>query len=191
MVQNIVAATRHVVHNSVSVDTHTSSSASLNHVTELFARAATTLKLVRNRLIVKPPRVKLSILRPLVRKDGLGNWENFDAHPALLSEVGAFFLDVSVRPAKHLNNTTLLTVFVNSRLVDCSSLPDEVHWFEGDGIVLCAVVRLDRKGESICKGTTDGVRVFGLEALAVPVVLKGGDTLVLTATCCHGGSFSG
>ena len=96
-------------------------------------------------------------MRPFVGEDRLGNWENFDAHPALLSEVGALFLDVSVRPAEHLDDAALLTVFVNSRLVNCGSLPNEVHWLESDGIVFSAVVGFDLESESICERTTDGV----------------------------------
>ena len=149
MVEDVVASTGHVVDNSVSVDAHTSSSASLNHVAELFARAATTLKLVRDGLIVEVPGVEFSILRPLVGEDGLRDRENLDTHPALLGQVSALFLDVSVGPAEHLHDATLLAVFVDSRLVDLSSLPHEVHWFEGDGVVGGAVVSLDREGEGV------------------------------------------
>jgi hypothetical protein len=102
-----------VVDNSISVNTDASSSASLDHVTELFTAAMTTSKLVRDWLVVEPPRIKLTVLRPLVAEDRLHHWENSDSHPASLRQIRALLLNVSMRPSKHLNNTSLLSIFVN------------------------------------------------------------------------------
>ena len=159
MIQDVVATTRHVVDDGIGVDSNTSGPAGPDHVSETLTSTTTSLKLVRNGLIVEIPWVKLTILGPLVREDRLRNWVDFDAHPALLSQVSTFFRDVSMRPAKHLDNTSLLSILINWILVNLTGLPGEINWFEGDGEVLRPVVALDLEGESAIKGL---IRAVGI-----------------------------
>ena len=149
MVQDIVAATGHVIDNSVSIDSHTSCSASLDHITELIARTTTTLELIGSGLIVPPPGVEFTVLRPFEGECRLSDWVNFDAHPALFAQVFALLSYISVRPAKHFDDATFLTIFIDSVLVDLISLPDKVDRLEGDLVIAVAVVGLDLKAKLI------------------------------------------
>ena len=79
---DIVASTAHVVDNCISIDADTSSSASLDHVTELLSVTVATIQSVADWLIVEPPGVKLSILRPFIREDTFLGWEHLDTHPS-------------------------------------------------------------------------------------------------------------
>ena len=119
-----------MVDNGIGVDTDSSGSAGLNRVAELLTGSTTTLKLVRDGLVVEPPWVELTLLGPLVGEDGLRDGEQLDSHPAGLTEELALFLDISVRPSEKLNDSTLLTVLVNIRLVNLIGLEHEVHWFK-------------------------------------------------------------
>ena len=110
---DIISTATHVVDNGVSVNAYTLSAASLNQIAELFSGSVTTVQLVGSWLIVEPPRIKLTVLRPLVAEDRLHHWENSDSHPASLRQIRALLLNVSMRPSKHLNNTSLLSIFVN------------------------------------------------------------------------------
>ena len=65
MVKDVIASSSHVVNHGISIDSHTGSSASLNHVSQLFATASPTGELVGSWLIVEPPRIELAILGPL------------------------------------------------------------------------------------------------------------------------------
>lgn len=126
MVQNIVTSTRHVIYDGVCVDADASCTTGLDHVAELLTGSVTSVQFVGDWLIVEPPGVKLTILRPLVAEDRLRNWENFYAHPAHLGQVRALLFDVLMRPSEHLDNASLLAVLINRRLIDGCSLPDEV-----------------------------------------------------------------
>ena len=147
VIQDIVATTGHVVHNSISVDTNASSSASLDHVPELFARATSSLEFVGSGLVVEPPGVELSTLRPAVGEDGLADGEDLDAHPALLGKILALFLNVSMRPTEHLNNGTLLAFIIDVRLVNSSALPDEVDGLKLNLIAIATIRGTDGQAE--------------------------------------------
>ena len=82
---DIVASTTHVVDNCISIDTDTSSSASLDHVTELLSVAVATIQSVADRLVVEPPGVKFTILRPFIREDTFLRREDLDTHPSHLA----------------------------------------------------------------------------------------------------------
>jgi len=188
VLKDIVTATRHMVHNGVSVDTDSVSSACLDHVAELFAGATTALKLVGSGLVVEVPRVEFTLLRPLVREDRFADWEDFDAHPALLGKVLALLLNVSVRPAEHLDDGALLAILVNIRLVDLGTLPNEVHCLGGDREGVASIVNRNLKGErGVAKRSIGLVGVAVLHTLAVPVELNGLDAGVLAATGRDGG----
>mmetsp|Transcript_14716 Transcript_14716/g.18480 ORF Transcript_14716/g.18480 Transcript_14716/m.18480 type:complete len:490 (+) Transcript_14716:575-2044(+) len=189
--EDVVASARHVVDDGIGVDSDTSSSASLDHIAKLLAGATTAFELVRCRLIVEPPRVQFTVLRPFVREDRLTNWEDLDAHPALLSKVLALLLDIVVRPAEHFDDCALLAALVDVGLIDGGALPDQVHCLEVDGVGLAAVTRLDRKGQGVGERAVGLVLVAVLEALAVPVVLHGSDARVLAASGGHRGGRSG
>jgi hypothetical protein len=63
---DIITTAAHMVNNCISIDTNTSSTASLNQIAKFLSGSVTSRKLVRYRLIVEPPWVKLSILRPFI-----------------------------------------------------------------------------------------------------------------------------
>lgn len=149
MVQDVVAATSHVIDNSVSIDSHTSCSASLDHITELLTGSTTTLEFIGSGLIVPPPGVELTVLRPFEGECRLGDWVNFDAHPALFAQVFALLSHISVRPSKHLDDATLLTILIDCILVDLVCLPDKVDRLEGDLVIAVAVVGLHLKTKLI------------------------------------------
>lgn len=181
-----------MIDDSIGVNTDASGSASLDHVTKLFAGATTALELVGSGLIVEPPGVELTLLRPLIREGRLADREDLDAHPALFSQILALFFNVSVRPAEHLDDGTLLATLVGIRLVDGGTLPDEVNCFRIDGERLTSVIGTDLKAErSIAKGTIDLVLVAVLDAFTIPVELQVLNAGVLTTSSGHGsGSFT-
>ena len=82
---DIVASATHVVDNCISIDTDSSSSASLDHVTELLSVAVATIQSVADRLVVEPPGVKFTILRPFIREDTFLRREDLDTHPSHLA----------------------------------------------------------------------------------------------------------
>ena len=159
-----------MVHNSISIDADTCSSACLDHIFQFFTRATTTLKLVRGGLVIEPPWVELTVLWPFIGEDGLGDWEDLDSHPSLLCQVSALFLDIVVRPAKHLDNGSFLTVLVGSVLLNFPCLPDKAHWFKSDGVICGAVVGLDLEGKWGVHSAINRVRVSSGKVLAVPTV---------------------
>ena len=149
MLLDVVASAGHVVHDGICVDSDTCSSACLDHIAELLSGATSTLEFVRDRLVIEPPWVELTVLRPLVGEHGLHGGEDLDTHPALFGQIGALLLDVSMRPSKHLDDTALLSVLVNGILIDEFVLPGEVHWFERDGIVVCTITSFDSKSQCL------------------------------------------
>lgn len=124
---DIVASATHVVHNCVSIDTDTCSSASLDHVTELLSVTVATIQFVADRLVVEPPGVKFTILRPFIREDTFLRWEHLDTHPSHLAKCSALSLDVGIWPAEHFDDGSLLPIFVLRTLGDIGGLPDEIE----------------------------------------------------------------
>jgi hypothetical protein len=116
-----------VVHNCVSIDTDTCSSASLDHITELLSVTVATIQFVADRLVVEPPGVKFTILRPFIREDTFLRWEHLDTHPTHLAKCSALSLDVGIRPAEHFDDSSLLSIFVLRTLGDIGGLPDEIE----------------------------------------------------------------
>ena len=147
MLLDVVASARHVVHDGICVDSYTCSPACLDHVAELLTCATSTLEFVGDGLVIEPPWVELTVLGPLVREHGLHGREDFDTHPALFGQVGALLLDISMRPSEHLDDAALLSVLVNVSLMDEFVLPREVHWFERDSVIVCAIVGFDSESE--------------------------------------------
>ena len=148
MILDVVASAGHVVHDGICVDSDTCSSACLDHIAELLACTTSTLELVGDRLVIEPPRVELTVLRPFVREYRLHSGEDFNSHPTLLSQKGALFFNISMRPSEHLDNTALLSVLVNGILIDLLVLPREVKWFHSDREIICAIACFD--SESVC-----------------------------------------
>ena len=101
-----------MVDNCIGVNTDASSSARLDHVTELFSVTVATFQFVADGLVVEIPRVKFTILRPFIRKDTFLRWENLDTHPSHLAKCSALSLDVGIRPAEHFDDGSLLSIFV-------------------------------------------------------------------------------
>jgi hypothetical protein len=91
----------------------------------------TTCQLIADRLIIEPPRIELSILRPFVGENAFLRRENFDSHPSHLSKGSAFCLDISIGPTEHLEDSTLLASLVLRALRYRSSLPNKVEGFKG------------------------------------------------------------
>lgn len=158
MVKDVVTTTGHVIDNGIGVDADTSSSASLNHVTKLLSRAAATSKFVGNWLIVKPPRIKFTVLGPLIGEYRLRDGENLYAHPASLGQVLTLLLNVLVRPAEHFYNSTFLAVLVDRRLVYSCCLPNEIDGLKSNGIVVAVIVGgFHYQGQRVCsKGAASG-----------------------------------
>lgn len=84
-------------------------------------------ELVRNWLIVEPPRVQFSILRPFIGKHALLGREDLNSHPSSLAKMCTFLLDISIRPSEELNDTALLTSLILGALIDFGTLPDEIE----------------------------------------------------------------
>lgn len=185
---NIVAATTHVVNDGISIDANTFRSASLNQITKLFSCSMTTRQLVADGLIVEPPRVQLSILRPLIREDTFLRWENFDSHPTHLSKRSALFLDVSIWPSKHFKNSSLLALLILVADRNMCSLPNKIERLKVDFPCLTIVVG---SANSHWKGTRErGINGEGhriLETFTSEVIFNFGDACVLTASDLDGG----
>jgi len=148
----------------------------------------TSRQFIGDRLVVEPPRVKLSILRPFIREYGFLRREDFDSHPAHFAKRRALLLDVSVWPSEHLNDRALLSALVHAPLRDTGGLPDEVQWLKVDLPGLALVVSaLDLHGEGRLEGRVHGLGGRVLETLFVEVVLHFGDAGVQPATDFHGG----
>jgi hypothetical protein len=75
--------------------------------------------------------------------------EDLYTHPSHFTKRGAFLLDVSIGPAKHFNDSALLTFVVHAPLRNISSLPNKVQWLKIDfpsfALVVCSLY-LNRKG---------------------------------------------
>jgi hypothetical protein len=171
VVLDVVAAARHVVNDGIGVDANTVGAASLDEAAEGITRAAATLKVVSNGLVVEVPGVELTFLGPFVRHDGLHGGENLDSHPSHFAEGFALSLNVSMRPAKQLNDTTLLAILVGGVLLDGGVLPDEVGGFERNReLGSVAISGLYGEGKSLSEGGGGGVSVGGNVAFVVPVV---------------------
>lgn len=129
---DVVASTTHVVDNCISIDTDTSSSASLDHVTELLSVTMATIQSVADGLVVEPPGVKFTILRPFIREDTFLRREDLDTHPSHLAKCSALSLYVGIWPAEHFDDGSLLTIFVFRALGDIGGLPDEIEGLKSD-----------------------------------------------------------
>jgi hypothetical protein len=121
-----------MVDNCISIDTDTSSSASLDHVTELLSVTVATIQSIADWLVVEPPGVKFTILRPFIREDTFLRWEHLDTHPSHLAKCSALSLDVGIWPAKHFDDSSLLSIFVLRTLGDIGGLPDEIEGLKSD-----------------------------------------------------------
>ena len=148
----------------------------------------TSRQFIGDRLVVEPPGVEFSILRPFIREYGFLRWKHFDSHPAHLAEGCALLLDVSIWPSEHLNDRALLSALVHPPLRDTGGLPHEVQWLKVDLPGLALVVSaLDLHGEGRLEGRVHGLGGRVLETLLVEVVLHFGDAGVQAATDFHGG----
>jgi hypothetical protein len=99
-----------------------------------------TVQFVADRLVVEPPWVEFSILRPFHRDDSFLRWEDLNSHPAHFTKVWAFLFNILVGPSKKFDNTSLLAVVVLRTLVDRFSLPDEVNGFKSNGPSLSGII---------------------------------------------------
>ena len=143
----------------------------------------TSWQFVRDRLVVEPPRVELTILRPFIWEDGFLRREDLYTHPSHFTKRGTFLLDVSIGPAEHFNDSTLLTFVVHATLRNISSLPDKIQWLKIDFPSFTLVVSsldLNRKGrlERCIHSLGSGI----LETFFVEVVLHLGDARMKAAT---------
>lgn len=129
---DIIASTTHVVYNCVSIDTDTCSSASLDHVTELLSVTVATIQSVADRLVVEPPGIKFTILRPFIREDTFLRREHLYTHPSHFAKCSALSLDVGIWPAEHFDDSSLLSIFVLRPLGDIGGLPDEIEGLKSD-----------------------------------------------------------
>jgi hypothetical protein len=171
VILDIVTSTWHMVNNSVGVDTDTVGAAGGDKAAESFARSTATLEVVSNGLIVEVPGVELTLLGPFIGHDWLHGGEDLDAHPAHLSESLTLGLDVLMRPAEHLDDTSLLTVLVGSILLNYRVLPNEVGGLKGNReFTTLWVSGLHGEGESLSKGRSCGVGAGGNISFIVPVV---------------------
>jgi hypothetical protein len=104
-------------------------------------------------------------------------------HPSHFTKRGAFLLDVSVGPAEHFNDSTLLAFVVHATLRNISSLPDKVQWlkidFPGFSLVISSL-DLNRKSrlERCIHSLGSGI----LETLFIEVVLNLSDARMKAAT---------
>jgi hypothetical protein len=110
---NIVTSTAHMIWNCICKYSHSSCSASLNHITEFLSRSMTSLQLVTHRLIVEPPRVKLTLLRPFKGKDTFLRREYLKAHPTHLSERFTLVFNVRIGPSEEFDDCTFLSSVVH------------------------------------------------------------------------------
>jgi len=113
MVKDIIASTSHVIDNSICINSYANKSALLNHFTKLLTSSTSTSQLIGSWLIVEPPWIQLTTLWPFKAESGFGNWEYLNTHPTLLSKILTLLFDILMRPSKHLDNGTLLTLEVH------------------------------------------------------------------------------
>jgi hypothetical protein len=156
MVLNIVTTTRHMVDNCISVNTHTMGTTSCDQTAECITVTTSAIQVVRNWLIVEIPWIQLSVLRPFVRNHGFLSGEDFNSHPAHFAKCFTLSFDISVWPAKHLDNSTLLTIVVCCILNDGWILPNEIRGFRlVSELCTRSISSLHDQGESICKRTVN------------------------------------
>ena len=139
-------------------------------------------KIIRNWLVVEPPWIQFPILWPFVWKYWFLSGENFNSHPAHFTKSFALGFNVGVRPSKHFNDTTFLTVFVCGILVNSGILPQEVWCFGCDCELSAWLINcFDYKSQCCSERSSDGVWLVWSEAFVVPVVLNINNTTVLAA----------
>ena len=134
---HIVSAACHVVYDGIRVNSHVLRSTSFDHFSELVSCSQSAWKLIWNRLILEPPGVDFSVLRPFVCHDVLIWWKYLDSHVPRLLEEFAFLFNFFVRPSKQLNNGSSLT-FVEGVFwrVNFRGIPVKVHILENDFVLL-------------------------------------------------------
>ena len=183
VVLNIVTTTRHMVDNCISVNTHTMGTTSCDQTAECITVTTSAIQVVRNWLIVEIPWIQLSVLRPFIRNHGFLSGEDFNSHPAHFAKCFTLSFDISVWPAKHLDNSTLLTIVVCCILNNGWILPKEIRGFRlVSELCTRSISSLHDQGESICKRTVNWEDAAGSETFIVPVVLHFGDAAVLAAS---------
>ena len=109
--------------------------------------------------------------------------ENLYTHPSHFTKRGTFLLDVSIGPAEHFNDSTLLTFVAHAPLRDISSLPKKVQWLKidfPDFTLVVSSLYLNRKSrlERCIHSLGSGI----LETFFVEVVLHLGDARMKAAT---------
>lgn len=183
MFQSVVTTTGHVINYGICINTNTMWATSFNQTTKLGTSTTTTMKVVWDRLIVEPPWIKLPILWPFISNYWLLCWKNFDTHPSHLTESFTFCLDISMRPTKHFNNTSFLTIFINGILNDGWILPNEIWRFrwvcELRARTICC---FNNKRKSLWKWTGCREGVACGETLVVPVILHFNNRAMLAAS---------
>jgi hypothetical protein len=134
------------------------------------------VQVIRNWLIVEVPWIKFIIHWPFPRHNRLLSREDFHTHPAHFSECFTLSFNVCVRPSEHFDDTTLLTVFIGSILVNSGILPNEIGGFRRDcEFFALSVSCLDSEGESAFEGASSCVLIVGGIPFIVPVVFHLGD----------------
>lgn len=181
-----------MVDNGVSVDAHTFAAASGDQVTEVVTGTAATLQVVRDGLIVEPPGVKFSVLGPFVSHNRLHSGENLDTHPAHSSDSFAFLFNISVRPAEHLNNSTLLTILISSILNNLRVLPQEIESLKRNFKFFVVLINgFDSKTEgSITERRVSIKSAAQGKTRITPVVLDINNGVVLAATSLNLGTLA-
>jgi hypothetical protein len=145
---DVITTTAHVVDNGVGINANSGLATGLNHVTELSAGSVARVKSIGDWLVVEPPGVQLSVLRPCIREYRLLRREHLDSHPTHFAKSSALVLNVSPRPSEHFDDSTLLALLIGISLRDVFSLPDEVEGLHGVLPFLSITIdTLDKDGE--------------------------------------------
>lgn len=189
-VPNIIATSGHMVDNSIGINTNTSSTACLDHVTQFVSGSHSRVKFIGNRLINKEPGIQLAILRPLIRHEGFIWWEHLDSHVTSLGKERTLFLDVSVRPSKEFYDSTFLSILVVIRLIDGIGLPDKVGGLHSYLKVLTFRGDLNLEGSGIGDRRVSFEAALCLITLTIPIVLDVGHRIVLAALGLHSSRLS-
>jgi hypothetical protein len=163
-----------MVHNSIGIDTNSSFPTSLDHSSQLFTVTVSALQLVRYWLVVEPPGVELALLGPFVAEHRFLSWIDLYTHPPHLAKRFTLSSNISVRPAKHFYNSSLLSVLIDLVLLDLSILPNEINWFHGDVVVVAIWIidSSDSQSNGICRviNIIEFLNNCACEALIVPIV---------------------
>lgn len=123
---DIITTATHVIDDGVGVNPETEATACLDHISQFLSGSMTTVKFIRNGLIVEPPRIQLTILRPFEGEDRFLRREDLNSHPASFGDRGTLLFNISVRPAEEFDDSTLLTTFVLRSLVNMGTLPNKI-----------------------------------------------------------------